>query len=109
MSSDGYASPDSGSYCFIGFEGFGIPLSENIPDSGGKNYGDFVKRFYYYALREGCPINQALDAASAYILGQNKTFQNTELYNGYTLYLHGLGWWSGKMRVYGNGNNYLPH
>ena len=109
MSSDGYASPDSGSYCFIGFEGFGIPLSEDIPGSGGQNYGDFVKQFYYYALREGCSINQALDAASANILGEGKTFQNTELYTGYSRYLPGLGWWTGRMRVYGNGNNTLPH
>lgn len=107
ISSDGYTNPDAGPYCFIGFEGFAIPMSELIPDSGGKNYGDFVKRFYYHALEEGYSINQALDAASRYVFGVEH-FNQTTLYNGYIRYLPGLGWWTGRMRVYGNGNNYLP-
>lgn len=108
MSSDGYTNPDAGPYCFIGFEGFAIPMSELIPDSGGKNYGDFVKKFYYYALREGCSINQALDTASQDVFGVER-FNQTTLYNGYIRYLPGLGWWTGRMRVYGDGNNYLPY
>jgi hypothetical protein len=109
MSSNGYASPDTWSYCFIGFKGFAMPISEPIPDSGGKNYGDFVKRFYYHALEEGYSINNALDYASQDVFGVNR-FNQTTLYNGYEKYLgEELGTWSGKMCVYGNGNNYLPH
>lgn len=110
MSSDGYASPDSGSYCFIGFEGFAMPMSEEIPDSGGKNYGDFVKKFYDYAIGEGFSIKQALDGASQDVFGE-ESFNQTSLYNGYEKYLPDPfnEIWPGKMRVYGNGNDYLPH
>ncbi len=107
MNSDGYGNPDTGSYCFIGFEGFGVPLSEVIPDSGGKNYGDFVEKFYYHALVNGYKINRALDEASDYVWDED--YDETPLHDGYSYNLPGLGWWDGWMRVYGNGNNTLPN
>lgn len=110
MNSNGYDNPDNGDYTFIGFEDFGIPLSENITGGGGLNYGDWVKKFYDYTLDESYTINDALDAASEDMLGSGKDFGDTDLYNGYEYELPPpYGDWSGRMRVYGNGNNYLPN
>ena len=110
MSSDGLDDPDAGDYCFIGFEGFGIPLSEVIPDSGGKDYGDFVKAFYSYVLDDGYLVNDALDASSNDVMDEN--FNQTTIYTGYTYELtfgEETMNWSGRIHVYGNGNNYLPN
>ncbi|MEJ2271022.1 MAG: hypothetical protein P8X91_00730 [Candidatus Bathyarchaeota archaeon] len=109
MSSNGYESPDTGSFAFIGFEGFGVPVSQVIPDTGGKNYGDFLKKFYYNALDDGDSINDALDDASDYVWGVE--FDETPLYEGYTYYLPEPfnEDWDGWLRVYGNGNNTLPN
>jgi hypothetical protein len=106
MSSDGYANPDSSPYCFIGFEGWSKPMSEQI-DGTNKNYGDFAKIFYQNLLQNGRSINDALDAASLSLWGVY--FTDTILYNGYWDNVPGRGLWFGKMHVYGNGDNTLPH
>jgi len=106
MSSDGYANPDNGPYCFIGFEGWSKPLSEQITGTN-KNYGDFVKNFYQNLLQNGRSINQASRAIWGYMGVQY--FDDTVLYNGYWDSVPGRGLWFGKMHVYGNGGNTLPH
>lgn len=104
LSADGYASPDSTDYCFIGFEGWSKPLSEDATET--MNYGDFVKYFYQRALQYNRSIKNALDDASDYVWGQD--FDETILYNGYTDYVPGFGNQYGQMHVYGNGNNEIP-
>ncbi|MEM2911493.1 MAG: hypothetical protein QXM52_01660 [Candidatus Bathyarchaeia archaeon] len=106
MNSDGYANPDSSPYCFIGFEGWSKPMSEQI-DGTNKNYGNFAKIFYQNLLQDGDSIKKALDDASFAIWGTN--FGGAVLYNGYWDNVPGRGLWFGKMHVYSNGNNILPH
>jgi hypothetical protein len=108
---DGYKPPNSGDYCFIGFENVSRPLSYWI--EGGK-YRYWLVFFYYFALTPfyygPYTINEALDAASQVMW--DKDFDETELYRGYTVHVPGPppmgGDWESKMHVYGNGDNYLP-
>jgi len=110
MSSDGLDDPDAGDYCFIGFEGFGVPLSQSIPESGGNyDYGDWVKQFYYYALEDGYTINQALNEVSDDMMGE--PLNQTELWDGYTYWLPDPinDYRDGRIHVYGNGDNTIPN
>jgi len=109
LSSNGYASPDSSDYCFIGFENVSRWLNDTT-GYGSYTYANFTKKFYEEALQDDHTIKQALDHAAEYTFGQGKTFADTELYTGYNVYLPDkppYNFWS-KMRVWGNGNNVLP-
>jgi hypothetical protein len=108
LSSNGYASPDSGPNCFIGFKGVSKWIDGTA--AGDSTYGDFTVGFYLYALQDNYKINKALDYASQYVWDCN--FNETDLYNGYWDWWEVEGmpadWYYGQMRVYGNGNNLLP-
>jgi hypothetical protein len=109
LSNNGYANPDTTSYCYIGF---GVDWSKPLCDyaADGITYGDFVKIFYQRLLQYGDTINDALDAASSSVWGEGYTFGDTVLYNGYTDYLPYpfYNYFSGCMRVFGNGYNVIP-
>jgi hypothetical protein len=108
LSSNGYASPDNGPNCFIGFKG--VSKWINGTAAGDYTYGDFTVGFYLYALQDNYKINKALDYASQYVWDCN--FNETDLYNGYWDWWEVEGmpadWYYGQMRIYGNGNNLLP-
>lgn len=106
LSGDGYNSPDTGDYCFIGFESFAVSLV-NQTGYSGNTYGDFVKHFYNSLLTYGDSINDALDYASDLACNEN-LFSDTALHDGWTQYVPGQGYWPTKMRIYGNGDNVLP-
>jgi hypothetical protein len=103
LSADGYASPDSTDYCYIGFVGWSKPLSENI--TYPVTYGSFVEKFYQRVLQYNDTINDALDIASNEMWGCD--FGDSDLYNGYWDDVPEHGYWFGKMRVFGNGNNVI--
>jgi hypothetical protein len=103
LSDDGYTSPDSTEYAFLGFYNWAKPLS--VEAGNGKTYGDFIKKFYQYALQENEPINKALDDAATYVWGT--TFGNTILHYGWNEYIPEHGWFWNQMRIYGNGNNHI--
>jgi hypothetical protein len=71
-------------------------------------------KFYQEALQEGSSINDALNLASAYVLGNpTKKFSDMDLYTGYEVYdpehpLEGGELWKCKMLVLGNGDMVLP-
>jgi hypothetical protein len=109
---DGYADPDTTSYCFIGFENMSKSISE---PTGNGRYKHFLVFFYYYALETQRSIKQALDKATEMVWGSSNGwhyFHQTELYNGWTEYVPGPnppgGEYDCRMRVFGNGNNHLP-
>jgi len=65
MRLDGYGSPGSPNYCYIGFEGPSPFMKEPLPDSPySRKAWEFVERFYYYALYYGLNANNALNYAS---------------------------------------------
>jgi len=106
MSQDGYDDP-SGSFTYIGFEN----ISKQLKDSSEfitKNYGDFVKHFYYHAVVEHRTVNLALDHAMDDMGTWRHSFGVSELYTGYNVW-HGGIEWQCKMRVYGNGDMVLPY
>lgn len=118
LSQDGYASPDTGNYVFIGFENMSRRLS--YWPTANNSYKYWLVFFYYFALN-GYSIKDALDEASKLVWGPNRPFYTTELYNGYwernpqfdpnkpPSYPLNWEWWWSKMRVYGNGARTLPH
>ncbi len=113
MSDDGYADPDAyGSHCYIGFSG-ASPTLGNTTGGNFKNYTglgmDFIIQFYNYTLNEGYTIREALNLASSDVF--SKSYDESPLYTGYETWWPvnfgpgmGKGWYSGHMRVYGNGN-----
>ncbi|MGB9959719.1 MAG: hypothetical protein ACPLKQ_04275 [Candidatus Bathyarchaeales archaeon] len=121
LSTNGYDYPDTDpddNYVFIGFENISKTLSEwPTPNN---NYKYWLVFFYYAALSEGRNIKSALDRASELVWGPGTAFDDTPLYNGYWGYNPAFNaskpreyptnwdWWWSKMRVYGNGNMYLP-
>jgi hypothetical protein len=62
LSQDGYSSPDSRPYCFIGFQMASPRLSEYVKESTGNLFKHWLVFFYYYALN-GDSINNALRKA----------------------------------------------
>ncbi len=101
---DGYASPDGGNHCFIGFDIYSIWFI-NKTTYGGFDYGDFVSLFFEYALYDGWTINDALDAAAEETHWQS-SFGDCQLYTGYLMPdPHGSGQTvMCYMRVWGDGN-----
>jgi len=103
----GYTNPDNSGYAYIGFENTSKYLTDNT-EFITYNYGDFCRQFYYYFLVQHYSVKDALDAASAQVMGGSAyTFANTVLYLGYP---DPSG--SGRtccMRVLGDGNMVLPY
>lgn len=96
LSNDGYANPDSGRVCFIGFHEAAPKMTNNPPLLA--SIGDWIRDFYEDALQFNETVNQALDDASITIWRCG--FQNCILRQGY-LSVDGVKSW---MVVYGDGN-----
>ena len=106
LSTDGYFNPWSsgGSYCFIGFENYSMPLSKWI--NGQNNYKYWLVFFYYFALG-GYSVHSALDQAWHAVNQSQNYFYQGELYRGYDYWFDGTNWLS-KVHIYGNGGLLLP-
>jgi hypothetical protein len=115
MSTNGYASPDYDSYCYIGFENISPWMVDEAYND--VEYKMFAYHFYRYALGvvddTHHTIKQSLDYASNQVFGQ-ALFSNTVLYSGEWKYMDFPdsndkdGWWYCRMRVLGNGDLTLP-
>jgi len=104
LSQDGYSSPDSTDYCYIGFEAPSLTMLSDLPDSPySRQAWEFAEKFYYYATLYGYSVADSLDMASQYCYGYN--FGSTPLYSGYWNIAFGK-WWFSRMRVLGNSNLY---
>jgi len=104
----GYDPPiGSSNFCYIGFENMSKPVTESFQGSATRNYGNFIRRFYYHAVINQRSIKDALDYATLDmdVYGVN-SFGASELYNGWDKYEMGQTW-KCRMRVYGDGNNFL--
>jgi hypothetical protein len=110
LGTDGYANPDPGPYCYIGFNYGSASLSQTIASWWPTTtYYDFVYAFFYYALVSHTTVNQALDAA-AYMCFTPNNFAGTNLYSGFTAdwpYCNPEYAPNCHMNIYGNGNIYL--
>jgi hypothetical protein len=109
MSRDGYWQPDSGQFCYIGFDPGSAALCQSVDNRGlGSTYYNFVYAFFYYALSTQMTVNQALDAA-AYMCFYPETFAGTALYQGFTADWPGCNpeYGQGQMHIYGNGNIHI--
>lgn len=105
LSLDGYVNPDNSDHCFIGFRNVSLPFVQET-DYQDYNYGDFCRRFYYYALNSGAyTLRLSLYYASYNTLGCS--YLVSPLYEGYWWYEEGVYWYS-RMEVYGDGNFELP-
>jgi len=120
LSWDGYDDPDYSGYVYIGFEN----ISKWMCDSSefiNYNYGEFVKRFYYYSMVYHSTINTALNWAMLDMTSGEENFGASGLYNGYwarnpafdpsqnSTYPTNWEWWWSRMRVFGDGNMELPY
>jgi hypothetical protein len=120
LSSNGYDAADTGPDCFIGFTGASPGLSEGL--SGQHTCKEWLVFFYYYAL-SGNTIKSALNAASVAVGYEGGwTDQDNKLsQQGMQYYWPPWqgpgnppsGWpesknYSGQMKIFGNGNIYLP-
>jgi hypothetical protein len=115
MSDDGYADPDTGDFCYIGFD-FGSAALQQTVEGSNKIHCEWVSKFFYYALDCDQSVNDALDSASQYCFSGNN-FDSTLLCNGFTaiwpMYKGDPPTWQdqtgsgSKMRVYGNGEIHL--
>jgi hypothetical protein len=118
MSADGYGSPDSGDFVFIGFKGGSAALMQAVEGSYPTHYA-WVMKFFNDSLSDDVSVNEALDSASRYYFSGDN-FDQTAYYDddGFTavwpMYydgewhftgpgIEGCGW----MKVYGNGNIHL--
>jgi hypothetical protein len=114
LSTDGFAFPDTGAYCYIGFIEGSAALCQSIDDrpSGTTTYYSFVHQFFYDLLILHLSVNDALDTAANQLLSP-EWFSGTTLYRG----TFGAIWptqnnpnpnpsW-GQMVVYGNGDIFL--
>ena len=119
MSTNGYTSPDTGAYCYIGFPSGSAPLAQTSPALNPNYpnvfYGEFVSNFFYATLSLHDKVNQALDYASG-MCWSGETFQNTVLYDGFAAFWPTYNgdtpdqsntYGDCTMAVYGNGNMYL--
>ena len=116
LSPDGYGDPnipgdpDSRPYSFIGFQEASPRLSEWMNENN--IYKFWLVFFYYFALywHGYYTINDALDAASVMVGYEGGWLDPyNPLSQGFWTYWppHGQNYW-GKMRIYGNGDIYLP-
>jgi len=112
MSTDGYANPDSGSFCYIGFPWGSAALVLDDLDLAYPNvrYYDWVRNFSYYALNYDMSVNNALDQASYTCF--KKYFGSTALHLNFTTCWpayqgDNATWPNCTMVVYGNGNIHL--
>jgi hypothetical protein len=119
FSSNGYSSPDSGDFCYIGFPRGSAALDQ--PISNGTytlmEYAGWVYEFFVAALDEDVSVINAMDIASIECF--TVPFYNTPLDNGFTAnwptWDPEQGWhdniWppegSDRLVVYGNGNIHL--
>ena len=101
---------DNSGRCYIGFANFSIWFTMSTTHDN-YDYGDFVNRFFYYALQPGYTVKNALDQASYDTHGGNY-FYNCPLYQniGYDLWdprppAHNVRCW---MVVRGDGDCTLP-
>jgi hypothetical protein len=88
LTGDGYNNPDGTDRCFIGFNDSSILFTTQTGFSG-KTYGDWAEKFFYYALQPDYTIKQALDYATTATHGIGVDFSDCQLYNGYTMIVHG--------------------
>lgn len=115
LSQDGYGSPDSRPYCFIGFQMASPRLSEVVKESTNNLYKHWLVFFYYYALN-GNNIKDALDKACK-IVGYSEGWMDSSnvLRTGFWTYFPpeflppGIppspdNRYQGQMKVYGNAN-----
>lgn len=103
---NGYDNP-SGSFTYISFENVSKALSDSS-EFIYKNYGEFLKCFYHHAIVDHQSINAALDSAMDDMGTWRDSFDDSELYTGYNVWVNGIEYQC-KMRVYGNGNMVLPY
>lgn len=116
MSKHGYAIPDNGDFCYMGFVGGSASLSQTIEGSGAP-YHFWLEDFFSFALADSVSVKAALDDAS-HRRFNNKDFDETQLYTGFTaswkMYIDGQ-WIEvgspedrvGRLRVYGNAHKSL--
>jgi hypothetical protein len=110
MDLDGYNSYE-GDYCYIGFEGASPFMINTLPEGDDPTYY-FPINFYDYALSYITmsyeTIHDSLNYASWNTYGC--AFQNSPLYTGYWRHTTTpvTGYWFCHMRVFGNGDMYLP-
>lgn len=97
LSSDGFSNPDSGAYCFIGWNGDPCWLSDTLTVPQACRY--FLIYFYNAALLDGSytSVKAALNFAAQMVWGVS--FVSCILYTG----LPGGGY----MEVFGNGNMHI--
>jgi len=105
MHTDGYQSPDTGSYVFLGFIWYS-PEYKTLTGYGSNDYGSFVTIFYQYLLQYHYSVNSALNAASILTLGKS-SFGIAPLHTGIQETSDMGTYWS-YMYVYGNGNLGIP-
>lgn len=109
---DGYSDPDSRPYCFISFQEASPRLSEWMNENN--IYKFWLVFFYYFALYwyGYYTINDALDAASVMVGYEDGWLDSdNKLSQGFQTYWPiepNKGWHTGRMRVYGKGDMYLP-
>lgn len=109
LSEDGYNSPDSRPYGFIGFQNASPRLSEEIKKNTNNLYKHWLVFFYYHALN-GYSVKSALDRASKNVGYEGGWLDaNNSLRIGFETYwpFPPVGNYTGKMRIFGNGNIYL--
>lgn len=104
---NGYSDPDSGATCYIGFEGSSRSLVTIANNNTGADYYEWLWYFYNYATggvdNQHHTVNECLNYASYQIWGES--------YDGCPLDSPWLDTqfnsWC-RMRVFGNGNYYIP-
>jgi hypothetical protein len=108
LSQNGYANSDSSNFCYIGFENNSRALTDNS-EFINKNYGDFVRKFYWHAVNNRYSIKVSLNKAVDEMGTWHQYLWQTELYNGYWGEdMQGQYTMWCKMRIYGNTNMQLP-
>jgi hypothetical protein len=114
MSGDGYAYPDNGQFCYIGFHYGSAALTQDVDGlNGPRPYWWWLEQFFALALTNDWSVKQALDEASQQFYGGN--FGQIPLHTKFTaiwpnFYSDTPGsdpeWHNatgdGYMRVYGN-------
>src|SRR5437763_888790 len=91
LAKDGYNSPYSSYFCYIGFENVSKNFLTHFEGNNEHNYGDFIRAFYNHALNDQyCSINDALDRATYDMDVDMNTYDDIPPDNNNDLY---VGWW----------------